>query len=186
MYDGGLPIQDRDIDSIPSLRRNPVIADVFAQLDYMEKRGSGLKKMQDLETTLPSFKGEPTPTFHSNPHAFFTTFRNMNYGLSDDDFLKIVGDNGDDFMNGGSPESTQETSIGSQEKFPRKINASSQRILDLVITDPTMTIRDMATSIGISERAVKKNLSILQSLGLLTRVGATKKGFWKVFPNNPE
>lgn len=48
MYDGGAPIQDRDINKIPSIRRNPVIADVFAQLDYMERRGSGLKKMQHL------------------------------------------------------------------------------------------------------------------------------------------
>ena len=38
MYDGTL-IQERDIDRVASCRRNPIIADVFAQLDYMEKRG---------------------------------------------------------------------------------------------------------------------------------------------------
>lgn len=106
MYDGGQPIQNRDIDTVPSRRRNPVIADVFAQLDYMEKRGSGLKKMQNLESTLPTYKGVLTPTFRSDPHAFFTTFRNMNYGLTDDDFLQIIGDHGEGVIGVGIPKTT--------------------------------------------------------------------------------
>ena len=47
-------IQDRDIFKLPSMRRNPVIADVFTQLDYMEKRGSGLRKMRELTEKLPN------------------------------------------------------------------------------------------------------------------------------------
>lgn len=43
MYDGTL-IQDRDIDNVPSKRRNPVVADIFSRLDYMERRGSGFKR----------------------------------------------------------------------------------------------------------------------------------------------
>ncbi|MFQ9466383.1 MAG: ATP-binding protein [Gallintestinimicrobium sp.] len=43
MYDGTL-IQDRDIGNVPSKRRNPVVADIFSRLDYMERRGSGFKK----------------------------------------------------------------------------------------------------------------------------------------------
>lgn len=107
MYDGGQPIQNRDIDTVPSRRRNPVIADVFAQLDYMEKRGSGLKKMQNLESTLPTYKGVLTPTFRSDPHAFFTTFRNVNYGLTDDDFLQIIGDHGEGVIGVGIPKLPQ-------------------------------------------------------------------------------
>ena len=51
----GTQIQDRDIYKVPSMRRNPVIADVFTQLDYMEKRGSGLRKMRELTEKLPNF-----------------------------------------------------------------------------------------------------------------------------------
>ena len=39
----GTQIQDRDIYKVPSMRRNPVIADMFTHLDCMEKRGSGLR-----------------------------------------------------------------------------------------------------------------------------------------------
>lgn len=42
---GGMPagsiIQDRDPLSVPSTRRNPVLADVFNRLGYMERKGSG-------------------------------------------------------------------------------------------------------------------------------------------------
>ena len=44
MYNGML-IQDLDIANVSSERRNPIIANVMAQLDYMEKRGSGLSRI---------------------------------------------------------------------------------------------------------------------------------------------
>ena len=42
---GGMPdgsiIQDRDPLTVPSTRRNPVLADIFNRLGYMERKGSG-------------------------------------------------------------------------------------------------------------------------------------------------
>ena len=49
MFDGTF-IQNRDITKVPSVRRNPILADVFTHLDYMEKRGSGLRKICELPT----------------------------------------------------------------------------------------------------------------------------------------
>ena len=46
MYDGSF-VQERDIDKIPSKRRNPVIADIFDRLKYMERRGSSFKKIRE-------------------------------------------------------------------------------------------------------------------------------------------
>ena len=46
MYDGSV-IQNQDILNIPSKRRNPIIADVFQRLDFMERRGSGFKKIYE-------------------------------------------------------------------------------------------------------------------------------------------
>lgn len=40
MY-GGKPIQERKLDEIESERRNPVIADLFHRMKFMERRGSG-------------------------------------------------------------------------------------------------------------------------------------------------
>ena len=46
MYDGSI-IQNQDILNIPSKRRNPIIADMFQRLDFMERRGSGFKKIYE-------------------------------------------------------------------------------------------------------------------------------------------
>jgi len=82
---GGMPdgtlIQERDIEAVPSTRRNPIIAEIFHRLDYIERRGSGLKKIR-LETSyLHGYTEEYAPKFRSTPTAFHVIFRNMNYNL---------------------------------------------------------------------------------------------------------
>ena len=46
---GGIPdgsvIHDRDPLTVPSTRRNPVLADVFNRLGYMERKSSGFGKI---------------------------------------------------------------------------------------------------------------------------------------------
>lgn len=46
---GGMPdgqlVQEIDIHNIPSTRRNPILADIFHRLGYMERQGSGLEKI---------------------------------------------------------------------------------------------------------------------------------------------
>ena len=64
-----------------SKRRNPVIAEVFAQLDYMEKRGSGLKKIVDATSLLPTYKEDKMPYSRSNREEFRTIIPNVNYGM---------------------------------------------------------------------------------------------------------
>ena len=75
----GTQIQDRDIYKVPSMRRNPVIADMFTQLDYMEKRGSGLRKMRELTEKLPNFLPGKEPQYQTEATSFYTTFYNLNW-----------------------------------------------------------------------------------------------------------
>lgn len=88
MYNGTL-IQDLDIASVSSVRRNPVLADVMAQLDYMEKRGSGLRRICRETKALEGYQDNLQPLFNSTPTQFQTTI----YALSDmDDVGRNVGD----------------------------------------------------------------------------------------------
>ena len=41
----GTKVQERDLMRVPSRRRNSIIADIFNRLKYMDRRGSGLKKI---------------------------------------------------------------------------------------------------------------------------------------------
>lgn len=66
MYNG-LLIQNLDIEDVSSERLNPVLANVMAQLDYMEKRGSGLTRICNETKALEGYKDElkPVPNMDS-------------------------------------------------------------------------------------------------------------------------
>ena len=67
------------LEDISSLRRNPVLADVMAQLDYMEKRGSGLKRICNETKALEAYKDDRRPVFKSSPSQFMTIIYSVDY-----------------------------------------------------------------------------------------------------------
>ena len=75
---GGMPdgkrIQDLNINDVSSIRRNPIICDMFSRLKLMERRGSGLRKIIDR------YPENITPSFRSTEQSFIVTLPNMNYG----------------------------------------------------------------------------------------------------------
>ena len=79
MY-SGQKVQDLTIEEISSERRNPILADVMAQLDLMEKRGSGLKRIMNETKALEGYKEELKPVFKSTTSQFMTTIFSTQYG----------------------------------------------------------------------------------------------------------
>ena len=82
---GGMPsgerVQELDLRNVASMRRNPVIADIFQRLDLMERRGSGFKKILDAYVFESEKRGETiVPQLTSTRSAFFLTLPNLNYG----------------------------------------------------------------------------------------------------------
>lgn len=73
----GRLIQTMNLEDIPSVRRNPVIADIFAQLGYMERKGSGMGKIINPIKALPYFEERMLPSFFSDRAQFTFTFPNM-------------------------------------------------------------------------------------------------------------
>ena len=80
MYDGRL-IQNLDVSEISSNRRNPVIADVFHRLQYMERRGSGLRKIKDEYQKSVTYNQSFEPKFESSHSHFCITIYNLNFGI---------------------------------------------------------------------------------------------------------
>jgi ATP-dependent DNA helicase RecG len=85
---GGMPdgtfIQEREIEEIPSTRRNPIIAEIFHRLDFIERRGSGLKKIYNETASLYGYTEEFAPKFASTRTAVHVILKNMNYNLEGD------------------------------------------------------------------------------------------------------
>ncbi len=77
----GKPIQECDINTITSVRRNPVIADLFHRMKFMERRGSGLKKIISETAKLPGYTEQLQPKFFSTPSDFRVVLKNANYNM---------------------------------------------------------------------------------------------------------
>ena len=153
MYNGML-IQDLDIKDVSSERRNPILANVMAQLDYMEKRGSGLTRICNETKALEGYRDELKPKFKSTP----TQFQTIIFASSD---TPNVGDYDGDMS---------ET----------KLTERQQKILNLIKESPTITGKQMSETLSVSQRTIERDLSVLQKLDVLKREGKDNDGVWIV------
>lgn len=153
MYNGML-IQDLDIKDVSSERRNPILANVMAQLDYMEKRGSGLTRICNETKALEGYRDELKPKFKSTP----TQFQTIIFASSD---TPNVGEYDGDMS---------ET----------KLTERQQKILNLIKESPTITGKQMSETLSVSQRTIERDLSVLQKLDVLKREGKDNGGVWIV------
>ncbi|MDE7378095.1 MAG: putative DNA binding domain-containing protein [Paraprevotella sp.] len=153
MYNGAL-IQDLDIADVSSERRNPILANVMAQLDYMEKRGSGLLRIRKETKALDGYRDELQPIFKSTPTQFQTTI----FASTD---LSEVGDN-----------------VGDLSKT--KLTDRQLKILNLIKEYPTMTGRRMSEMLSVSQRTIERDISALKDAGILKHEGTDNNGLWRI------
>ncbi len=66
------------------------------------------------------------------------------------------------------------------EKTPKTISERETLILDILRSDPEITLQQIADKIGRSLRTVKMTMKTLQEQGIVERVGGKKSGSWKV------
>ncbi|GAB6978762.1 hypothetical protein JCM17136A_14570 [Phocaeicola sartorii JCM 17136 = DSM 21941] len=75
---------------------------------------------------------------------------------------------------------SSEKKFGDSKNKSKSIGKTAQKIIDFVISDPSMSAEAMAYKIGISSRAVEKHISKLRSMGILSREGADHGGYWRI------
>ena len=151
MYNGML-IQDLDIADVSSERRNPILANVMAQLDYMEKRGSGLTRICNETQALDGYKDEFKPVFKSTP----TQFQTIIFASSDKHNVgDFVGD-------------ISET----------KLTERQLKILNLIKETPTISAKQMSETLSVSPRTIERDLSLMKKIGTLKREGKDNNGVW--------
>ena len=151
MYNGML-IQELNIADVSSERRNPILANIMAHLDYMEKRGSGLTRICNETRALDGYKDELKPAFKSSSTQFQTTI----YAFSDT--INVGDDVGDVFVS--------------------KLNERQQKILNLVNEKPTITAKQMSETLLVSQRTIERDISKIKKIGKLVREGKDNDGIW--------
>ncbi|WP_348726099.1 ATP-binding protein [Parabacteroides goldsteinii] len=153
MYNGAL-IQDLEIADVSSERRNPILANVMAQLDYMEKRGSGLTRICNETQALDGYRDELKPVFKSTSTQFQTTI------FASSDILNVGEHDGD----------VSET----------KLTERQMKMLNLIKELPTITAKKMSETLSVSQRTVERDLSALKNKGVLMREGKDNDGLWQI------
>ncbi len=58
-------------------------ADIFGRLGYMERQGSGFKKITEAYYAAHNYRAELEPKFYSDVTSFQVTLYNLNYGISE-------------------------------------------------------------------------------------------------------
>ena len=169
--------------TVPSKRRNPLLADFFSRLGLMERRGSGMKKIIDSFESLPDYHA---PEFQSNASEFHVILWNLKFEnevigeITPDDtplIEEFVKENGKVFV---------KEFVKGQSKFAKEFVKASRQIYKLISQNPQINAVQMSESIGISARQVQKYLKRLQESGKIARVGGRKMGEWKIIDEEYE
>ncbi len=169
MMDGRL-IQQLNPLTVPSKRRNPLLADFFSRLGLMERRGSGMKKIIDSYKQYEHLNDYREPEFMSNASEFHVTLWNLNYRESDKNVTKEEK----------SVTKEAENVTKEEKSVTKKFLKAQRQIYKLISLNPNISINEMAVSTSLSTRQIKRYLKKLTDLGLITRTGGRKVGGWEI------
>lgn len=161
MYDGSL-IQDRDIDNVPSKRRNPVVADIFSRLDFMERRGSGFKKIMQAYEVEPNYTEDKKPVFYSNATEFRVILKNLNFTnevLNDKN--EVLDEVLDEVLNFDGTE-------------------MEVKVIRAILLSPRIKQKELAEQVGVSVSTIQRTIKKLVKEGKIVRVNGKRDGYWKV------
>ena len=152
MYDGTF-VQNVDPYNVSSSRRNPVLADLFARMDLMERRGSGLRKIIEAYESCENYKIELKPEFRSTESAFFTVLKNLNYDTQND------------------------TQNDTQKLKPKD---RQEKIIHIMKDKKNITALELSDILSVSIITIKRDLKKLTDENIIEYVGSSKDGYWIV------
>ncbi len=159
---GGLPngITKRDFAK-SSVRRNPIIADLFNRMGKVERMGSGIDRMRNLMRDA----GLKEPVFEMDEFFRVTFYRDPRYSLKADSFEKVRA-------------TSEKTRGNTREKTREKIIRSLK-------ANPEITMERLAEIVGISSKGVEWQINKLKEDGVIRRIGPAKGGHWEIVTGQP-
>ena len=151
---GGLPRGLSERDfGRRAVRRNQLIASLLHRIDFVENMGTGINKIR----TLLKVAGLPAPHFEFGD--FYTiVFHRKQY----------------------MTKSVEKMSVKSSVKSSGK---TADKIIKLMGENSLVTIPELAEALGVTTRAIEKQIAKLQKNGQLKRIGPAKGGYWKIINN---
>ncbi len=138
MPDGSL-IQERDPLTVPSTRRNPVLADVLNRLGYMERKGRGFGKIISGYEFQINYSSDKRPSFRSDRYQFTVVMPNLNY-----DVPRNV------------PQDAKNSKLENQ-------------IVNLIRKDSKVSTVKIAMTLGVSSKTIKRHIKEMDNVSYVGR-----------------
>ena len=161
--------------------RNRALAHAFVYMNLIESWGSGIPKlMQSMHEY-----GLQEPEFIDMDIAFrVNLFRKFDGKGSGRENINSVdqANQGTDQANQGTDQANQgidQPSFGSIKNLA-ECGKEEKAIVTLVLHDPKITQQEMALSLGWTLAKVKYYIEKLRQRNVITRVGSSQKGQWKI------
>lgn len=155
----GIAYDNQDIPKnvdfiVKSKRRNPILADVFSRMHYMDRRGSGLKKITDETGRL--FKDENYHVEYYNNNGFFmVTIYNANYNA-------------------------EKNAQKMHSKFIDKFTENENKVYNTILNNNYVTMNDIASITGLANRTIANMIKKFKEQNIIKRIGPDKGGHWEV------
>ena len=190
----GSRIQDLDLKRVPSMRRNEIISDIFGRLHYMERRGSGIRRILNSYIDYTE-----QPEFYSDEYFFIVTLPNRSEARSAQMELELVFENATMQQSSEkmqlSSEKTQQSSEETQlsveerekEELKRWLKSRAEKIFNEKTFEKLLVLlekygseyyfnrRTIANAFGITENAASRIIRKSVDCGIMRK---EKKGVY--------
>ena len=169
----GISLEGKDLLKIPSKRRNPILADIFSRLKYMERRGSGFKKiLADYEGQV-EFDESKMPVFDADNDDFTLTLYNLNYGSS---YAAQANEN----VIENVIEISEEKIKKLMPEYSKKKLVKACEILKMISENPNISIDELRIALDVTDRTIARYISELKDKGIIERKGPDNGGKWEI------
>lgn len=169
----GISLEGKNLLKIPSKRRNPILADIFSRLKYMERRGSGFKKiLADYEGQV-EFDETKMPVFEADNDDFTLILYNLNYGSN---YATQVNEN----VIENVIEISEEKIKKIMPEYSKKKLAKACEILKMISENPNISIDELRIALDVTDRTIARYISELKDKGIIERKGPDNGGEWKI------
>ena len=154
---------------------NPDIARVFFWANMIETWGRGIIQMQKACVAY----GAPEPKIGGSESHIHVEFKNHEADMAEKLAKKAVLQETGEETRDKTREETEKTREET-EKTREETEKTREKILNLISASPTITMKELALEIGITEKGIEWQINELKQLGYIKRIGSKKGGYWQI------
>jgi len=144
-----------------SKRRNPLIANLLRRIHMVESWGRGMPLI---------LENAPDVKFQEIADIFIASFARPSFAAE----KKVVPQNGSRITIDSLIDKTIDKTID------KDLSATEKSIINLISTTPTITQKEMAKRLNLSEIGIRYHIKKLKEKMLLKRTGGKKLGYWEI------